>query len=136
MIKEPWINLPVKNVTKSVAFFKQLGFSFNAERTNEMMAAMIIGKAKIAFMLFDEKMFQSFIQHPIADTSKGSEVLISFDAESAEEVDTLVANVKAAGGTVYGEPGWNQGWMYGCGFVDLDGHRWNMLYMDLSKMPK
>ncbi|MEY2828706.1 MAG: hypothetical protein RIQ33_564, partial [Bacteroidota bacterium] len=73
---------------------------------------------------------------PIADTSKGSEVLISFDAESPEEVDTLVKNVKAAGGIVYGEPGWNQGWMYGCGFVDMDGHRWNMLYMDMTKMPK
>ncbi|MEY2830283.1 MAG: hypothetical protein RIQ33_2141, partial [Bacteroidota bacterium] len=69
MIKEPWINLPVKNVSKSVAFFKQLGFTFKEERTNDMMAAMIIGKANIAFMLFDEKLFQSFIQHPIADTS-------------------------------------------------------------------
>jgi predicted lactoylglutathione lyase len=62
--------------------------------------------------------------------------LFSFDAESREEVDEMAKKVKAAGGTLYAEPAENQGWMYGFAFVDPDGHRWNMLYMDMSKMPK
>jgi len=71
----------------------------------------------------------------IADPKRGTEVLISIDAESKEEVDELLQKVVSAGGTIYGEPH-DQGWMYGAGFVDLDGHRWNVLYMDMSSMPK
>jgi predicted lactoylglutathione lyase len=61
---------------------------------------------------------------------------MSIDAESREEVDCLATTIKNAGGTIFAEPGENQGWMYGCGFCDLDGHRWNILYMDFEKMPQ
>lgn len=61
--------------------------------------------------------------------------MLSFEAESREEVDEIVKKVKDAGGAIYREPTENQGFMYGAGFVDLDGHRWNVLYMDMSKSP-
>lgn len=72
----------------------------------------------------------------MVDTQKSSEVLISIDAQSKGEVDEFAAKVREAGGNVFAEPAENQGWMYGCGFADLDGHRWNVLYMDLTKLPK
>lgn len=87
-------------------------------------------------MLFQENIFKGFIQNEISDARSGNEVMISFDAESPEEVDELCRKVEAAGGHVFGQPAEIQGWMYGCGFTDLDGHRWNALYMDFAKMPQ
>lgn len=87
-------------------------------------------------MLFEESMFEGFVKNKITDTQSSSEILISIDAESREEVDEFAKKVEEAGGTVFARPSENQGWMYGCGFSDLDGHRWNMLYMDFSKIPK
>lgn len=135
MTKQVWLNLPVKDALKSKEFFTQLGFTFLEERTTEHSACMLLGETNFVVMLFAEEMFKNFIGHPITDTNQSSEFLISIDAESREEVDQLAAKAKQAGGTVYGEPSENQGWMYGCGFCDLDGHRWNVLYMDFSKMP-
>jgi predicted lactoylglutathione lyase len=86
-------------------------------------------------MLFPEATFESFIQHTITDTTQNSEILISIDAESIEEVDELAQKAVAAGGILFGKPSLVQGWMYGCGFTDLDGHRWNVLYMDTNKIP-
>ena len=97
---------------------------------------MLVGESNFVIMFFGESMFQNFIQHQITDTKQSSEFLISIDAESREEVDAIAQNAKAAGGIVFAEPSDNQGWMYGCGFCDLDGHRWNVLYMDFSKMPQ
>lgn len=136
MTKQIWLNLPVKDALKSKEFYSQMGFTFLEERTTEQSACMLVGSTNFVVMLFGEDMFKNFIQQPITDTKQSSEFLISIDAESRDEVDTLAQKAKAAGGTVYAEPGENQGWMYGCGFCDLDGHRWNVLYMDFSKMPK
>lgn len=136
MTKQIWLNLPVKDAMKSKEFFSKIGFSFIEERTSPDSACMLVGESNFVVMLFAETMFQNFIQHPITDTKKSSEFLISIDAESREEVDAIAQKAKEAGGTVYAEPGENQGWMYGCGFSDLDGHRWNVLYMDFSKMPQ
>lgn len=136
MTKQIWLNLPVKDALKSKEFYSQMGFTFLEERTTEQSACMLVGSTNFVVMLFGEDMFKNFIQHPITDTKQSSEFLISIDAESKDEVNTLAHNAIAAGGTVYAEPGENQGWMYGCGFCDLDGHRWNVLYMDFSKMPK
>ena len=86
-------------------------------------------------MLFTEATFKSFTQHEIADAGRATEVLFSIDAETKEEVDEMARKASAAGGTVFGEPGGKER-MYGCGFADLDGHRWNVLYMDMNKMPK
>lgn len=136
MTKQVWLNLPVKDALKSKEFFTQLGFTFLEERTTEHSACMLLGETNFVVMLFAEDMFKNFIGHPITDTAQSSEFLLSIDAESREEVDQLASKAKEAGGTVYAEPGENQGWMYGCGFCDLDGHRWNVLYMDFSKMPQ
>lgn len=134
MTKELWLNLPVKDIDKSKAFFTRIGFSFNEDRESETMAAMIVGEKKVPVMLIEESTFKNFIRHNITDTKKSSEIIISFDAESRKEVDELAQKVEKAGGTVFGEPSEIEGWMYGCAFTDLDGHRWNALYMDSSKM--
>jgi uncharacterized protein len=86
-------------------------------------------------MLFPKDVFKNFTQNEIADTKKGTEVLINIDAQSKIEVDEMAKKVRVAGGRIFAEPGESQGWMYGLGFEDLDGHRWIMLYMDMSKMP-
>jgi predicted lactoylglutathione lyase len=136
MTKEIWINLPVKNIAASKDFFTRLGFSINAKFGNtEQSACLNVGSKNIAVMLFEEPLFKSFTQNEIADTGKVTEVLLSIDAESREEVDELARKAGEAGGFVFGKPQENQGWMYGCGFTDLDGHRWNVLHMDSSKMP-
>jgi len=137
MTKELWINLPVKDVKKSKEFFTNIGFSFNTQfGDSEHSACLMIGAKNIMVMLFLEPMFKNFISSNITDAQQGNEVLLSFDAESREEVDQLAKRVANAGGTIYSPPAENQGWMYGFGFIDLDGHRWNMLHMDLSKLPK
>ncbi|NUM77034.1 extradiol dioxygenase [candidate division KSB1 bacterium] len=137
MTKELWINLPVKDVNKSREFFTKIGFTLNPHYGNsDESASFLVGSKSIVVMLFAEAAFKNFTRHEIADTTKGTEVLLSIDAESRAEVDELARKAEQAGGTVFGKPGEHQGWMYGCGFTDLDGHRWNVLYMDMSKMPK
>lgn len=81
-------------------------------------------------MLFPESTFKSFTRNELADTKQGTEVLLSIDAQSRAEVDEMVHRAVEAGGTVFAEPH-DQGWMYGAGFTDVDGHRWNVLYMDI-----
>lgn len=135
MTKELWLNLPVKDIAKSKEFFTQLGFSFNTEHgDSDESACLLVGAKNVVVMLFAESMFQGFTKNEIADTAKGTEVLLSFDAESKEEVDEFAQKAAAAGGTIFSEPAEIQGWMYGCAFSDLDGHRWNALYMDMGKM--
>ena len=135
MVKELWINLPVKDINKSKEFFTKLGFSFNTEHGNtDTSACLLIGDKNIVVMLFEESVFKSFTNNEIANTSIGTEVLLSFDAQSKEEVDELIQKVIKAGGKSNHRPYEKNGWMYGCVFTDLDGHRWNVLYMDYSKM--
>ncbi|WP_409177776.1 VOC family protein [Brevibacillus fortis] len=135
MSKELWINLPVKDIDKSKSFFAAIGFSFHPRHENSKdVAGLVIGEKNMLIMLFPEATFQSFTQNELADTKRGTEVLFSIDARSREEVDELVNQVKAAGGTVFSEPREHGPGMYGAGFADLDGHRWNVLYMDMSKM--
>ena len=137
MTKDIWINLPVKDVTKSATFFKALDFTFNTQYGNSpQSASLLVGDKKVVVMLFEESVFRSFTGNNLADTKQGTEVLLSISVESREEVDELAKKAEAAGGIVFGKPGESQGWMYGCGFSDLDGHRWNVLYMDFSRMPK
>ena len=136
MTKQIWLNLPVKEIVKSKAFFATLGFSFNGQHETPTSACMMVGDANFVIMLFTETVFEGFVQNKITDTKTSSEILISIDAQSREEVDEMAQKVSEAGGIVFAQPAENQGWMYGCGFEDLDGHRWNVLYMDLSKLPQ
>jgi uncharacterized protein len=135
MIKEFWINLPVKDINKSKEFFTKLGFTLNPRFSNsDEMAGLIIGDKNVIVNLFPESTFKNFTRNEIADPKQATEILLSIDAGSREEVDEMVNKAVKAGGTISSEPG-GQGWMYGCVFADLDGHRWNVLYMDMSNMP-
>lgn len=135
MSREFWINLPVKEVQRSRAFFEAIGFVFDEARSNPSMACMVMGEKGTVVMLFPEPAFEGFAQARAADTGAGAEVLFSVGADSRDEVDALARKVAAAGGTVYGPPHEVDGWMYGAGFLDPDGHRWSVLHMDFAKMP-
>jgi predicted lactoylglutathione lyase len=137
MAKELWINLPVKDVGKSKEFFARIGFSPNTEHgDNNEMACVQLGEKQFNVLLFAENKFKEFTKNELTDTGKSTETLISFDAENAEEVDETARKVFEAGGRIFSEPAEIEGWMYGFAFADLDGHRWNQVYMDMSKMPK
>ena len=136
MTKEIWLNLPVKDVNKSKEFFSRIGFSPNEKHTIGDMACFEVGEKKMTVLFFAEETFKGFTKSEISDRKAGAEVLISFDAENREEVNETARKVFDAGGTVFSEPAEIQGWMYGFAFADLDGHRWNMVHMDFSKVPQ
>jgi uncharacterized protein len=137
MVKQFWVSLPVKDIQKSKEFFSKLGFTKPTEHGNtETSAGLQIGEKGVVVMLFHESVFKGFTQSNLVDTQQGTEALFSIDAESRAEVDELAKKAEAAGGIIFGKPAEHSGWMYGCGFSDLDGHKWNVLFMDFSKMPK
>ncbi len=136
MTKELWVNLPVKDVKKSKEFFTRIGFTPEETHETADMTCVKVGEKNIAVLLFAEETIKGFMKNEISDTQAGSEMMVSFDAESREEVDETAQKVKDAGGNVFSEPAEIQGWMYGFAFADLDGHRWNQIFMDFSKMPK
>jgi predicted lactoylglutathione lyase len=136
MTKQIWLNLPVKDIGRSTAFFKELGFTQTPHGNSEASVGFMFGENNFVIMMFLEQVFKSFVQTEVADTSINTTMLISIDAQSREEVDAIAQAVTKAGGNVFAPPGDNQGYMYGCGFSDPDGHRWNVVYMDVEKMPK
>lgn len=132
-----WINLPVKELGKSKEFFKAMGFKFNEQfgGDSKESACLEVGEKPSVIMLFADSTFENLAGNQIADTQIGTEVLLSIDARSRQEVDEMASKAETAGGTTYAAPSEIDGWMYGCGFTDLDGHRWNVLYMDMDKIP-
>lgn len=134
MTKEMWINLPVKDPVKARKFYKALGCEINDDRSNDQMAAVLVGDQRIPVMLFKEDIFRKFTK--TAEPHTGTEVIFSFSAESPEAVREITEKARKAGAEIFAEPQEIQGWMYTNGFADLDGHKWNALYMDKSKMPK
>ncbi|NII26394.1 VOC family protein [Pseudoflavitalea sp. X16] len=133
MATKVFINLPVKDLNKSKAFFEGLGFSFNPQFTDENAACMVISETIYA-MLLTESYFKTFTKKEISDARKSTEVLITLDAASKEEVIGIVAKAKALGATMYSEPQ-DLGWMYQHNFADLDGHQWEFAYMDETQLP-
>lgn len=137
MKNEFWLNVASRDLAKAKEFFGKLGFPMNTHHQAPHMVSMLVGNKGVVLNLFDADMFQGFIGgHPVTDTAKSNEILFSISADSPEEVDQLIAKAEKAGAKIYGKPGSKDGWMYGAGFIDLDGHRWNVLYMDMKKMPK
>ena len=128
MATQIFVNLPVKDLNRSVAFFTSLGYSFNPQFTNDKATCMIVGE-NIFVMLLVESFFQTFTKKALADASKSAEVIIALSANSRQEVDTLVNKALAAGGTALNEK-MDQGFMYGWGYQDLDGHLWEVMYME------
>ena len=133
MGRKIFVNLPIKNMERSQAFFRALGFDFNPQFTNEQGACMVIAE-DIYAMLLVEPFFQTFTKKPVADARKSTEVLVCLSCDSREEVDALVKKALAAGGTAPNLPQ-DHGFMYGHGFTDLDGHIWELAYMDPNAVP-
>ena len=127
MHKQIFVNLPVADLQKSITFFKNLGFEFNPQFTNEQGAGMVISESIYA-MLLARDFFQTFTAKTIADARKTTEVLVCLSCESRSEVDALVAKAVAAGGTAPRTP-LDHGFMYAHGFEDIDGHIWELVHM-------
>ena len=127
MSRKIFVNLPIKNMERSKAFFGALGFSFNPQFTNEQGACMVISE-DIFTMLLVEPFFQTFTKKPIADAKQTTEVLVCLSCDSRAEVDEMVKKALAAGGTAP-NPTQDHGFMYSHGFTDLDGHVWEVFWM-------
>ena len=125
-----FVNLPVRNLDTSMEFFTKLGFNFNPQFTDETAACMMITE-DIFVMLLTEAKFKTFTPKEICDATKSTEVLVCLSLESRERVDEMVRKAAGAGGTTYNEPQ-DYGFMYGHGFQDLDGHIWEVIYMEPS----
>jgi predicted lactoylglutathione lyase len=123
-----FVNLPVKDLTRSIAFFQALGFTFNPKFTDETAACMVVTDDIFAMLLTEPK-FQSFIPKTIADATKQTEVLLALSCDSVGRVKELAAKALAMGGTSYSEPK-DYGFMYLHGFQDPDGHIWELFFMD------
>jgi len=133
MHKQIFINLAVADLPKSRAFFEALGLSFNPQFSNDQGACLVLGENLFA-MLLTREFFKSFIDKQIADARQTAEVLTCLSCENRAEVDMLVAKAVAAGGKAHRQPQ-DHGFMYGHGFEDLDGHIWELAYMDMSAFP-
>lgn len=133
MATKIFINLPVKNLSKSIAFFTELGFSFNPQFTDDKAGCMVVSES-IFVMLLTESYFQTFTPKQVCDARTATEVLLTLDASSKEELQQLVAKAKQLGATINTEPQ-DHGWMYQHGFADLDGHQWELAYMDMTQLP-
>ena len=133
MATKIFVNLPVNDLQKSIGFFTKLGFTFNPQFTDETATCMIIGE-NIFAMLITKERFKEFTKKEICDATRSTEVLIALDAENQEKVDEMVQKAVAAGGSTYADPK-DYGWMYYHSFADLDGHQWELMYMDESAVP-
>ena len=132
MATQIYVNLPVKNLDKSVKFFTALGFRFNPQFTDEKAACMIVSD-DIYVMLLVESFFETFTPKPICDATKSTEMLLCLSSESRAKVDEMVSKAVAAGATTPNKPV-DHGFMYQHGFQDLDGHLWEIMHMDLAAM--
>jgi predicted lactoylglutathione lyase len=134
MPRQIFVNLPIRDMGKSQAFFRSLGFEFNPQFTNEQGACMVIEKDSIHAMLLVESFFQTFTEKPVADARKATEVLVCISCDSREAVDEMVRKAVAAGGRTY-KPAQDHGFMYFHAFEDLDGHQWELMWMNPEAAP-
>ncbi|MFE1626436.1 VOC family protein [Brevibacillus reuszeri] len=123
-----FVNLPVKDLQASIEFFSKIGFEFNPQFTDDNATCMVIND-HIFVMLLVEGFFKTFTKKEIADATKSTEVIVALSADSREQVDEIVNKALAAGGTTPNEPT-DHGFMYGRSFQDLDGHLWELIYME------
>lgn len=133
MTTQIFVNLPVKDLDKSIKFFTALGFKFNPKFTDENATCMIVGEDSFV-MLLVESFFKTFTNKPLVDASKHTEVLVALSCDSRDAVDAMVAKAVAAGGTTPMESK-DYGFMYQHGFQDLEGHMWEVFHMDADAMP-
>src|SRR5579872_4364431 len=127
-----FVNLPVKDLERSKAFFGKLGFTFNLQFTNTNAACMVIGEDNYA-MLLVESFFKTFTKKEIVNAKQSTEVLVALSLESKENVDKMMKNALDAGAKEANEPQ-DHGFMYGKSFEDLDGHIWEIFWIDPKVM--
>lgn len=125
-----FINLPVKDLSKSTHFFQELGFTLNPQFSDETTSCLIVSE-HIYFLIMTKETFKKFSKKEVADTSTSAEAIFCLTAESREQVDETVQKALSLGGKTYSEPQ-DHGFMYIWGFQDLDGHLWEISYMDPS----
>jgi predicted lactoylglutathione lyase len=123
-----YINLAVKDLAKTKEFFGKLGFDFNPQFTDDKAACMIVND-KVYVMLLTEPFFATFTKKEICRTASHTETLLTLSFDSKAEVDEFVTKALAAGGT-NAMPPMDHGFMYGQSFYDLDGHHWELFWMD------
>ncbi|MBN9399765.1 MAG: VOC family protein ['Candidatus Kapabacteria' thiocyanatum] len=133
MARQMFVNLPVKNLDKSVEFFTKLGFTFNPQYTDENATCMIVGESSFVMLLM-EPFFRTFITKDICDTSRQVEVITAISSNDRADVDDMVTKAIAAGGGTPREA-LDYGFMYNRAFTDLDGHIWEVFWMDPNGMP-
>ena len=126
--RDLFVNVPVRDLPKSMEFFTSLGFTFNPQFTDQNAACMIVNE-KAYMMLLSEPFFRGFTKNEPCDTSRQTEALLAISCESRAEVDQLVRKAIDGGGRHAMDP-MDHGWMYGWSFYDLDGHHWEVLWMD------
>lgn len=127
MSRKIFVNLPVADLKRSMAFFAALGFRHEPNFTNEQGACIVVSE-HIYTMLLTHAFFAGFTSKTIADARQTTEALVCLSCDSREEVDDLVRRAVAAGGSAP-RPPQDHGFMYGHGFEDLDGHIWELVYM-------
>lgn len=128
MSRQIYVNLPVKDVQRSKAFFAGLGFSFEPKYTGEKSACMIIDD-NIFVMMLEDSYFKTFTKKALCDATRSTEVMVALSCDSRQQVDETVAKAVASGGTIPREPQ-DHGFMYAHAFEDLDGHIWELVYME------
>jgi len=132
MTTKIFVNLPVKDLNRAVEFFTKLGFKFNPQFTDKNATCMIISE-DIFVMLLVEEFFKTFTKKEICNTSKNIEAIIALSAESKEKVDEMINKAIEAGGAEPRKPQ-DHGWMYDRAFEDIDGHLWEIIYMNESEL--
>ncbi len=134
MATQIFVNLPVKDLNKSVDFFTKLGYTFNPQFTNEQATCMIVSDT-IFVMLLVESFFKTFSGKEIADSSKVVESIVCLSADSREDVDGILSKAIEAGAKTPKDK-IDYGWMYSCSFEDIDGHQWEYAWMDPAGPPQ
>lgn len=134
MSRQIFVNLPVRDLAKSIAFYQAIGADQNLQFSDDTAACMVISDTLFVMLLTHAK-WATFTRKPIVDAHRDSEVMLALSSESRAEVDKLTEAAGAAGGKADINPKQDLGFMYGRSFEDVDGHIWEVFCMDMSQMP-
>lgn len=133
-IRSIFVNLPIRDVKRTREFWSKMGFGFNEQFSDEKAVCLILKENEIYCMLITHEFFKTFTNREIAN-EKTTQVLLAIDVESKEKVDELVSIALSNGATRYRESE-DHGWMYYDTFADPDGHQWEILHADPTKIPQ
>lgn len=128
-----FVNFAVRDLQRSMGFFRELGFEFNPQFCDDTAACMLIGEDAFAMLVTDPR-FREFTHKPPADTSKSTETILAITAESRAAVDTFAERAQSLGATPAKDPQ-DHGFMFVRSFHDLDGHMWEIFWMDPAAIP-